>query len=68
MSVKIERDRDSIKISQLLLIKIILRALESHGRNVNSKPTPSTHVFHEDEDGIDRKDTWNYRTMIVMLS
>ena len=70
LGVEIERlpDDTGFTMTQPFLIKRILEAANIDMRMNNSKPTP---VFGplllRDEDGLDRKDKWKYRTLTCML-
>ena len=68
LGVKIKQDGDSIKKLQQLPIERVLRVLWFYSINVILEPAPSIHMSHEDKDGIYRKGTWYYWSMICMLS
>ena len=54
LGFNIERYGDSTKSFQPLMIERIIRALEFHGSNVNSKSSHLTQTLHEDKDRVNR--------------
>jgi len=70
VQVKIDTENDTISLTQPYLIQRIIDALGTAVKDANIKSTPSVYkeILHKDEDGPDRKQSWNYRSVIGMLN
>jgi len=61
-------DKSGFTMSQPYLIERILEAANIDSRMTNSRPVPVVGpLLSRDEDGPDRKHSWNYRTLTGML-
>ena len=68
LGLKVEKDRGTITLSQPALITRILQGLSLDGdENTKVHDIPANKVLQKDEDGEERKATWNYRSIIGMM-
>ena len=70
VKVNIDSDSDNITLTQPYLIQRIIEELGDAITKANVKSTPSVYkeVLHKDTDGPNRKQSWNYRSIIGMLN
>jgi hypothetical protein len=68
LGVNIKRHDDSIEMTQTGLIDQILSDLGLDHENTTRKYTPATSVLHPESDGQERKEKWNYRSVIGKMS
>ena len=71
LGIKIEVLRDGTRIlTQPLLIKRILETvgIELNQRKKKRRRTPANQVLQKDEGGHERKQTWDYRSVVGMLN
>ena len=72
LGVQVEHDKESgsISLTQPFLIERILKALGNAVKDANIKRTPAQHkvILSKDEFGPERKQEWNYRSLIGMLN
>ena len=68
--VDINQEDDSISLTQPYLIDRIIEELGEAISEANVKNTPSVYkeILHKDTDGPERKQSWNYRSVIGMLN
>ena len=68
--VDINQEDDSISLTQPYLIDRIIAELGGAISEANVKSTPSVYkeILHKDTDGPERKQSWNYRSVIGMLN
>ncbi len=61
---------DTVSLTQPFLIQRIIDSLGDAISEANVKSTPAVYkeILHKDEDGPDRKQSWNYRSLIGMLN
>ena len=59
LGVEIHPSRNKAHTRQVHLIDRIIDAIGLTSKLVGSKPKLSTQILHEDENGEDRKDSWN---------
>ena len=65
----IKSEGDSFKIKQPHLISTLLKAVNINPTDTNSRDTPVTlPLLHKDLEGISRKLSWNYCSMIGMMN
>ena len=65
------KENNCFEIVQPFLIQrvIDLLGITANDSNCNSRPTPAVKpLLHKDLDGLDRNNSWNYRTAIGMLT
>ena len=65
-----DSETDSILLTQPYLTQRIIDELGSAISEANTKDTPAVYkeILHKDTDGPERKQTWNYRSIIRMLN
>ena len=68
IGVEVSWQGETAMLRQPHLMERIIAAVGFEDKQVCCKPTPSTGMLHKDEDGQDRKDNWNYRSVIGMLN
>ena len=70
VQVTMEDKEDTISLTQPYLIQRIVDALGPAVKDANVKTTPAVYkeILHKDEDGPERKQDWNYRSLIGMLN
>ena len=70
VDVKRSSDGSSIELRQPYLIERILDVLKvNKANNANHKSTPSVKpLLHRDENGSERKESWNYRSVQGMIN
>ena len=70
VQVNIDPVSDNISLTQPYLIQRIIDEMGDAITEANVKGTPSVYkeILHKDTDGPDRKQSWNYRSVIGMLN
>ena len=68
LRVEISRSESKVCMQQPHLIERIIDGVGFGGKNMHSKPTPSTDMLHKNENGENRKDEWSYQSVIGMLN
>ena len=70
VEVKFCKETDTVTLSQPYLIKRIIEVMGASINEANAKSTPSVYkeILHKDEEGPDRKLSWNYRSVVGMLN
>ena len=70
VQVKMEDEEDTISLTQPYLIQRIVEVLGPAVQDSNVKSTPAVYkeILHKDEDGPERKQDWNYRSLIGILN
>jgi hypothetical protein len=70
VQLKMDEATDTVTLSQPYLIERIIQELGLAVTDANVKDTPAVYkeILHRDEDGPDRKQSWNYRSLIGMLN
>jgi hypothetical protein len=66
VEMNIDAETDSIKMVQPYLIQRIIEDLGASVKDCNIKSTPAVakEILHKDENGPERKQSWNYRSVI----
>ena len=68
LGVEVSWQGETTMLRQPHLMERIIAAVGFEDKQMYCKLTPSTGTLHKDEDGQDRKDNWNYRSVIGMLN
>ena len=69
LGIQIERTKDTIRMSQPLLINRIIEAIPGMKKaNPIKYPALPSVILTKDTDGAERKEHWNYRSLIGMLN
>mmetsp|Transcript_21406 Transcript_21406/g.29988 ORF Transcript_21406/g.29988 Transcript_21406/m.29988 type:complete len:240 (+) Transcript_21406:2-721(+) len=70
VQVDINERNDTISMTQPFLIQRIIDELGTSISTANVKPTPAVYkeILHKDADGPERKQNWNYRSVVGMLN
>ena len=68
--MNLDTENDRVEMSQPFLIEKIINLLGEAVKEANVKDTPALHkeILHKDENGSERKQSWNYRSAIGMLN
>ena len=66
----IDKEKDCISMTQPFLIQRIIDLLGDSVSEANVKKTPAVYkeILHKDEEGPERRQSWNYRSAIGMLN
>ena len=69
VQVEFDKDKKTISLKQPYLIKRIISALKCT-EHMTGKETPvlANNILHKDSDGPERKQSWNYRSLIGILN
>ena len=70
VQMEIDKDENTVTMSQPYLIERIIKLLDSSITEANVKNTPAVYkeILHKDENGAERRQSWNYRSAIGMLN
>ena len=69
VQVDLNENNNTIKLKQQFFIQRIIEALKCNEHMTGKEiPVLSNKILHKDQDGPNRKQSWNYRKVISMLS
>jgi hypothetical protein len=70
VKMNIDKEKNTVSMTQPFLIDRIIELLGDAVKDANVKSTPAVYkeILHKDDDGPERKQSWNYRSAIGMLN